>query len=93
MVQRQRQVNAPNRPSVDVTPSPYAALIAAIVHRAWRDAQGHCDAPGHSTPEKLQAEAQAWLEDERAVAGLLELAGYDAAPVLRRLRPLRETGR
>ena len=69
------------------------ALIAAIVHRAWRDAQGHCDSPGHRTPEKLQAEARAWLEDEQAVAGLLELAGYDAAPGLRRLRPLMETGR
>jgi hypothetical protein len=74
-----------NRPSVDEMPSPYAALIAAIIHRAWRDAMGHCDAPGHSTPEKLQAEAQAWLEDEAAVAGLLELAGCDPSPVLRRL--------
>jgi hypothetical protein len=86
-------MSAANRPSVDVTPSPYAALIAAILHRAWRDAQGHCDSPGHSTPEKLQAEAQAGLEDEAAIAGLLELAGYDAAPVLRRLKPLRDTGR
>jgi hypothetical protein len=84
-------MSAPDRPSVDITPSGYATLTAAIIHRAWRDAQGHCDSPGHSTPAKLQAEAQAWLEDEAAVAGLLELAGYDAAPVLRRLRPLRET--
>ena len=73
-------MSAPNRPSVDWAPSPYAVLIAAIVHRAWRDATGHCDSPGHSTPAQLQAEAQAWLEDEQAVAGLLELAGYDAAP-------------
>jgi hypothetical protein len=86
-------MSAAQPPSVDITPSGYATLIAAIVHRAWRDAQGHCDSPGHSTPEKLQQEALTWLQDEAAVAGLLELAGYDAAPVLQRLKPLMETGR
>jgi hypothetical protein len=84
-------MSAPTRPTVDATPNPYGALVAAIVHRAWRDAQGHCDSPGHSTPEKLQAEAQAWLQDEQAVAALLELAGFEAAPVLRRLRKGAET--
>jgi hypothetical protein len=82
-------MSATNRPSVDTAINPYGALIAAVIHRAWRDATGHCDSPGHSTPEKLQAEAQAWIQDEDAVAALLELAGYDADPVLARLRPLK----
>ena len=86
-------MSATNRPSVDTAIDPYGTLIAAIIHRAWRDAQGHCDSPGHSTPETLQAEAQAWLADEQAVTGLLELAGYDADPVLRRLRPRQGTDR
>lgn len=86
-------MRAPTRPAADVPPHRYTDLIAAIVSRAWRDAQGDCDCPGHRPPEKLQAEARAWLADEAAVASLVELAGCDSAPVLRRLGALRETGR
>jgi hypothetical protein len=95
MVPRKRRpdMNSYQRPSIDLTPNPYVTLVLAVLHRAVLDAQGRCDSPGHSTPEKLQAEARAWLEDAEAVAGLLELAGYVAAPVLRRLRPRRETSR
>jgi hypothetical protein len=67
MVQRARTMSATNRPSVDVAISPYMALIAAIIHRAWRDAEGHCDAPGHSTPvwlwECIGTDAQKWTYD------------------------------
>jgi hypothetical protein len=91
--QRRSDLNSYQRPHVDLTPNLYVTLVLAVIHRAVQDASGRCDSPGHSTPAKLQAEACAWLEDEAAVAGLLELAGYDADTVLRRLRPLRETGR
>ena len=92
MVQRKARVNAPNRPSVDVTPNPYVSLILAIVHRAVQDAQGHCDSPGHDAPERLESEAQRWLADTQAVEEMIELTGFDAGVVLARLRAQRETG-
>jgi hypothetical protein len=87
MVPRSRQARIPamQRPHVDTLADPYVALVLSVLHRAVRDASGQCDSPGKTATEKLQAEAQAWLQDEQAVARLLELAGYDASPVLRRL--------
>jgi hypothetical protein len=79
-------MGAPSRSAELEVDNPYAALIVAILHRAWQDAQGSCDARGHYTTAQLQAEAVAWLQEERTVAELLALAGYDSGPVLRRLR-------
>jgi hypothetical protein len=76
-----------NRPP-DSPVQGYHNLIMAILHRAVRDAQGHCDASGHDSPARLEAEAQRWLADTQAVEDLLELAGFDASLVLRRLGPL-----
>jgi hypothetical protein len=77
-----------NRPAEVAIANPYAALVFAILRRAVQDAAGHCDAPGKISPARLQQEARAWLQDEQAVTTLLELAGYEPDPVLRRLRPL-----
>jgi hypothetical protein len=78
------------RPSVDTTPNPYVSLALAILYRAVRDAQGHCDSPGKTAPEKIQGEALRWLAQETTVRDLVELAGYDADMILTRLRPLLE---
>jgi hypothetical protein len=73
---------------------PYQTLVLAIVHRAVQDAGGRCASPGGANVAQLQAEAQDWLADEAAVAGLLELAGYESASVLARLRTWwNDTGR
>ena len=76
----------PSRPPEAVEDEGYQGLILAIVHRAWLDATGRCDPLGPNTRDRLQADARAWFADEQAVAGLLELAGYDARVVLTRLR-------
>jgi hypothetical protein len=81
-------MNAAQRPSADVVLDPYTTLVLAIVHRAVKDASGFCDSPGYSTPEKIESEARCWLADTQAVRDLLELAGFDASPVLRRLGAL-----
>jgi hypothetical protein len=86
VVHSDTDASAPHRPASEATEDPYATIALAIVHRAWRDATGHCDSPGHSTPEKIRSEAIAWLQDEDTVTELLELAGFDADLVLRRLR-------
>jgi hypothetical protein len=85
-------MNSYQRPSVDLTPNPYVILVLEVIHRAVLDASGRVDLPGKTSPEKIQAEAQRWLADAGALVDLLELAGYDSAPVMRRLRSLRETG-
>jgi hypothetical protein len=70
----------------DVEEDGYRALVRAILARAVADAQGHCDPTVAQPRAKLQQEARAWLQDEAAVAGLLELGGYDSVSVLARLR-------
>ena len=78
----------------EASADPYQALVLAIVHRAVQDAGGRCASPGRANVAQLQAEAQDWLADEVAVAGLLELGGYDAGLVLARLRSWwNDTGR
>jgi hypothetical protein len=67
---------------------PYAFLALAIVHRAVQDAQGHWAPLGAANPVQVQAEAQTWLRDERAMTALIDLCGLDAEPVLRRVRTL-----
>jgi hypothetical protein len=64
----------------------YTQLILAILHRAVQDTQGHCWSPGTQSPEQIQAEARRWLHEERELVALLELAGFDPSPVLRRVR-------
>jgi hypothetical protein len=79
-------MNRPARPPSAAPDDPYRALVAAIISRAVHDARGQCASPGGTGVAQLQAEAQDWLADEAAVAGLLELGGYDAGPLLARLR-------
>jgi hypothetical protein len=67
---------------------PYWALIRAILHRAVEDAQGRCVHPGARSPVQIEVEARAWLADGQALADLLELVGFDAEPVLRRVQRL-----
>jgi hypothetical protein len=63
-----------------ITGCPYRSLIAAILERAMADALGR------GIPADLrQDEARAWLSGRGAEA-LLELAGYESAVILRRLR-------
>jgi len=66
-------------------------LVAAILARAMADAQGNCDPCGPVPAARLQHEARAWLADAQAVSTVLELAGYDASVVLKRLRALAPT--
>jgi hypothetical protein len=68
------------------TDDPYRALIVAMVHRAVEDAQGHVVHPGNRTPGQVQCEAQSWLTDGRELAAWLELAGFDPASVVERVR-------
>jgi hypothetical protein len=78
----------------EASADPYQALVLAIVRRAVADARGKCASPAGANVAQLQAEAQDWLADEVAVAGLLELAGYASASVLNRLRSWwKDTGR
>jgi hypothetical protein len=67
---------------------PYCELVKAILHRAMEDAQGRCVHPGDRSSVQIEVEARAWLADGAALAALVELAGYDAAPVLMRVRRL-----
>jgi hypothetical protein len=66
----------------------YRDLVIAILRQAVQDAQGTVLAPGPVAPAQIRAEARAWLQDEAAVADLLELAGIEAALVLSRIRRL-----
>jgi hypothetical protein len=72
----------------DSDDDPYVALITALLHRAVEDAQGRCVHPGDQTPDQIEAAARRWLQDGRELVTLLELAGYDAEPVLRRVQRL-----
>ena len=85
------QVRTLKVPEVESDEDPYRLLAAAIVARAWADAQGHVFAPGAQSRAQIQAEARAWLAAEHGVADLIELCGYDAEPVLRRVRQLVHT--
>ena len=67
---------------------PYRELVKAILHRAVEDAQGRCVHPGNRAPGQIEVEARAWLQDGWAMTDLLELAGWDAEPVIRRVRRL-----
>jgi hypothetical protein len=78
----------PTMPQAERPDDPYVELILAILHRAVQDAQGHCWSPGAQSPDQIQAEARRWLQDEAQVAALVELAGCDPEPVLRRVRRL-----
>jgi hypothetical protein len=83
-------LSRPGRPKAEAETEPdgYKALAVAILTRAVQDARGVCD-PRCSQPRAmLQAEAVAWLQDESTVAGLVEMAGYDADAVMRRVRQL-----
>jgi hypothetical protein len=51
-------------------------------------AQGRVVHPGNRAPGQIEVEARAWLTDEGNVQELLDLAGLDAKPVLRRVRRL-----
>lgn len=66
----------------------YRSLALAVVKQALQDATGTVFAPGPVAPDQIQAEAVAWLQDEAAVADLLELCGYDADPVVHRVRQM-----
>jgi hypothetical protein len=63
--------------------SPYTQLVQAVIRRALEDASGHVMYPGSRPPDRLEAEARAWLADGRELTALLELAGFDPAPVVR----------
>jgi hypothetical protein len=81
-------MSRPGRPKTEaeLEACPYRALVAAIVARALLDATGHCD-PRCAQPRlKLVQEARIWLRDEDTVAELLAMGGYEAAPVLARIR-------
>ena len=67
---------------------PYVVLVAAIVARAWLDAQGDTFAPGPRSPATIQAEARAWWAEDAQVVALLDLANLPSAAVLRRVRQL-----
>jgi hypothetical protein len=64
----------------------YRALMSAVVRQAVLDARGTVFAPGPHSPRQLQDDARAWLQDEAAVQALVELGGYNAEPVLHRVR-------
>lgn len=66
--------------------NPYRTLILAILHRALEDAQGRCVHLGNQSPAQITERAQAWLQEGEGVTTLLELAGYEAAPILQRIR-------
>ena len=83
---RLHPADASMAPPVEDDMDPYRRLVIAIVERAVEDAQGNCASPGHTSVGKLQFQAQRWLADTDAVGELLELAGYDPAPVLARLQ-------
>jgi hypothetical protein len=78
----------PTMPQAESADDPYVALVMAIVGRAVQDAQGRVVHPGNRAPVQIEVEARAWLDDGRELAALLELAGFDPAPVLRRVRQL-----
>ena len=86
-------MSRPGRPLTDAPADPYRALVLAIVHRAVQDAVGRCHPTVSQPRRQIQAEAQAWLQDDAAVAGLLELAGYAPDAVLARLRQWQGTVR
>jgi hypothetical protein len=89
-----RCTTRPSQPQdTDGSVAGYRELIAAILARAVADATGRCGPTRGVSGDQLQQEARDWLHDEAAVAWLIELGGYDARPVLRRLRPLLERGR
>jgi hypothetical protein len=81
-------MSRPGRPKAEaeLEACPYRALVAAIVARAVDDARGQCDPRCAQPRAKLAQEARVWLADAAAVAELLELGGFESAPVLARLR-------
>jgi hypothetical protein len=88
-VKRLRVLTMPQPVSDD---DPYRELVKAIVRRAVEDAQGHVIYPGSRPPDRLAAEARAWLAEDGGLAALLELAGFDPEPVLRRIQQLLTPG-
>lgn len=88
LAQRHPAASASRRPKAeaDTEHDGYKALVVAILARAIDDAAGRCASPGHTSVEKIQADAQRWLEDVEAVTELLESAGYTSAHVLPQLQ-------
>jgi hypothetical protein len=66
-----------------LTGDPYRALIAGILERAIRDTTGRCAPVLSSSKDTIEREARTWLTED--AAALLEMAGYDPDPVLRRV--------
>jgi hypothetical protein len=66
----------------------YTVLVLTIVNRAVHDAQGNWHPLGAANPAQVQAEARRWLADERELVALLELGGFDAAPVVQRVQQI-----
>jgi hypothetical protein len=64
----------------------YIMMVQTIMYLAVEDAQGRCVHPGNRALAQIAVEARVWLQDGRELTDLLELAGYDAAPVLRRVQ-------
>lgn len=73
--------------AANIPGDPYQTLIAAILERAVQDALGHGPTRGTPCHTQAQREARAWLSGRGATA-LLELAGYESAVVLQRVRSL-----
>lgn len=66
--------------------NPYVLLVQAVIARAVADARGETSPARHLAPAVLIAEARAWLAEETEVIRLLELAGFDAGPLVSRIR-------
>ena len=78
-------MSAPRRPPEAVEADGYTALIAAIISRALSRCPGPLSSHRPATPEPPRpGSASAWLSRTKPPSQrLLELGGYDAAPVLR----------
>jgi hypothetical protein len=70
---------------------PYVELVKAIARRAIQDATGDVIYPGSRAPAQIEREARAWVAEGSGLAALLELAGFDSEPVMRRARRLLTT--
>jgi hypothetical protein len=81
-------VRVPKMAPPDSDDDPYVELVKAIIARAVQDARGHVVHLGNRAPGQIEVEARPWLQDGCALAALLELAGFESEPVVRRVRQM-----